>query len=106
MKRLLSCLFVVLLLFFLNKHIDTNIYAVSESDCLNKNLSDLNDGEKDECINIILPRIIAAYTPAHEKNKEELAGLRNQLSNLAKRISSIQTQLKESELILFFFLRT
>ena len=65
--------------------------AVSESDCLNK--TDLTLGEMDECINVILPRIINAYAPAQKKNKEELASLRKQLNDLEKRIAGISNQL-------------
>lgn len=41
-----------------------------------------------------IQRDIDALTPAHEKNKEELAALQKQLSDLNKRIASISTQLK------------
>ena len=41
-----------------------------------------------------IQRDIDALSPAHEKNKEELAALQKQLSDLNKRIASISTQLK------------
>jgi len=71
--------------------------AVSESDCLNKPVDELSQGEMDECINTILPKIAAAYAPAQEKNKQELASLKKQLDDLNKRIISISNQLKTKE---------
>jgi SpoIID/LytB domain protein len=71
--------------------------AVSESDCLNKSVSDLSSGEMEECITVILPRIAAAYAPAQEKNKTELANLKKQIDSLNQRITSISTQLKNIE---------
>lgn len=85
--------FILSLLFYLFS--SNKIFAVSESDCLNSN--SLNPGEMDECINTVLPRIIAAYTPAQEKNKQELSGLRSQLADLNKRITSLQNQLTKTE---------
>lgn len=73
----------------------TSTFAVSESDCLNR--SDLMPGEMDECINVVLPRILAAYAPAHEKNKQELVALKKRLGDLNKRIISISNQLKKTE---------
>jgi peptidoglycan hydrolase-like amidase len=72
--------------------------AVSESDCLNKNISELSQGEMDECINIILPRIASAYAPAQEKNKANLANLKKQIDNLNKRITSLSQELKNKEI--------
>lgn len=72
--------------------------AVSESDCLNKSVSELTQGEMDQCINEILPRIAAAYAPAQEKNKANLAGLKKQIDSLNSRINSLSTQLKNKEL--------
>lgn len=72
-------------------------YAVSESDCLNKSVSELTQGEMDDCLNVVLPRIASAYAPAQEKNKQDLATLRKQLSDLDKRIASISNQLKKTE---------
>ena len=42
-------------------------------------------------------REIDALSPAHEKNKEELAGLKKQLSDLTARINKISGQLKSLE---------
>lgn len=72
-------------------------FAVSESDCLNKSASELTQGEMDECLNVILPRIAAAYAPAQEKNKQDLANLRSQLNSLNSRIISISNELKNKE---------
>lgn len=72
----------------------TSVFAVSESDCLNKDISQLTPSEMDECINTILPRIASAYAPAQEKNKADLAGLNKQLSDLSSRITKMGSQLK------------
>lgn len=47
-----------------------------------------------DCLLDQIKRELDARTPAHEKNKEELAALQKQLSDLSKRIASISTQLK------------
>lgn len=72
-------------------------HAVSESDCLNKSVSELSQGDMDECINTILPRIAAAYAPAQEKNKANLANLKKQIDSLNGRVNSLSTQLKNKE---------
>lgn len=71
--------------------------AVSESDCLNKSVSELSQGDMDVCINEILPRIAAAYAPAQEKNKANLAGLKKQIDSLNSRIISISKELTSKE---------
>ncbi|MEK7472487.1 MAG: SpoIID/LytB domain-containing protein [Patescibacteria group bacterium] len=73
-------------------------YAVSESDCLNKSVSELSANDMNECINTILPRIASAYAPAQEKNKQNLANLKTQIDNLNKRISSLSQELKNKEI--------
>lgn len=75
----------------------TSVFAVSESECLNKSVSELKQGEMDECINVILPKIAAAYAPAQEKNKAQLASLKKQVDDLNKRIISLSSQLKSLE---------
>lgn len=72
--------------------------AVSESDCLNKSVSELSQGDMDECINTILPRIAAAYAPAQQKNKANLANLKKQIDSLNNRINSISQELKNKEI--------
>lgn len=72
--------------------------AVSESDCLNKNVSELSPDDMNVCINEILPRIVAAYAPAQEKNKQNLANLKTQIDNLNKRIISLSQELKNKEI--------
>jgi peptidoglycan hydrolase CwlO-like protein len=72
-------------------------FAVSESDCLNKSAKDLSPDERNECYDVILPRIAAAYAPAQQKNKEELANLKKQIDNLNQKITSILSQLKNLE---------
>jgi len=69
--------------------------AVSESDCLNS--TSLSPGDIDECVNVVLPRIISAYAPAQEKNKQDLANLRRQLNDIDRQIASIKNQLKKTE---------
>ncbi|MEK7113049.1 MAG: hypothetical protein AAB875_07105, partial [Patescibacteria group bacterium] len=44
-----------------------------------------------------IQREIDGLTPAHEKNKEELANLKKQLDDLKRRIASISSQLKKVE---------
>lgn len=88
---------LVLLLFSFLFLITTKVVAVSESDCLNKSVSDLTQSEMDECISVILPRIASAYAPAQEKNKAQLASLKKQIDSLSQRVISISTQLKSLE---------
>lgn len=90
---ILSSIFA-LTVFLLNT---TNIFAVTESDCLNKSPSQLTSSEMDECINVILPRIAAAYAPAQEKNKTDLANLKKQIDSLNQRVKSISSQLGRTE---------
>ncbi len=75
----------------------TSVFAQTESDCLNKRIEDLSDAEMDQCINVILPKIAAAYAPAQEKNKAQLASLKKQVDDLNKRIVSLSLQLKSLE---------
>ena len=75
----------------------SSIFAVSESDCLNKDPKIMTTDEQNECSQIILPRIAAAYAPAQQKNKEELANLKKQIDSLNQRIASILNQLKRTE---------
>jgi len=90
--------FIVLSLFlFCVFTLTKSVFAVSESDCLNKSASDLTTGEMDDCLNTILPRIAAAYAPAQEKNKQDLANLKTQLTSLNNRIVSISNELKAKE---------
>ena len=93
----IKAVFIVLLFIFTTWFFTTSISAVSESDCLNKSVAELSQSEMDECINVVLPRIAAAYAPAQEKNKAELAGLKKQLDLLNQRIVSISSQLKATE---------
>jgi hypothetical protein len=78
--------------------LESSVLAVSESDCLNKPASELTEGEMNECINVILPRIAAAYAPAQEKNKTELERLKKQIIDLNARIISFTNQLKKTEI--------
>jgi len=84
----LTTLFIFSIVSFKN-----NIYAVSETDCLNK--SQLSPTELDECINTVLPRVISSLTPAHENNKNELSNLNKQLQSLKSRITALSGQLDQ-----------
>ncbi len=95
-KGFLSVIFAIVFLGTMYFALNT-AYAVSESDCLNKNPSDLSPDDLNECINNILPRITAAYAPAQQKNKEDLANLNKQLSDLSARITKFSAQLKSLE---------
>ena len=97
MSRFLK-LFVVLFIFLSTLYfVLSTALAVTESDCLNKSISELSQGEMDECINTILPRIAAAYAPAQEKNKANLANLKKQIDSLNARIISISKELLNKE---------
>ncbi len=75
----------------------SGVFAVTESDCLNKSVSELTQGDMDVCINEILPRIASAYAPAQEKNKANLANLKKQIDSLNSRIISISKELGVKE---------
>lgn len=85
-KRLLFYAFVISTFVFLSSHPSS-----AEPDCNNPGLGDL-----DYCIEKIQQEI-DALKPAHEYNKKELAGLREQLASLEKRIAAVSSQLKEVE---------
>lgn len=65
----------------------------AEPDC---NSTTISVGDADYCIQQ-LQKEIDARLPAHEKNKEDLAGLRKQISDISKKITNIQSQLKKFE---------
>jgi peptidoglycan hydrolase-like amidase len=92
LKKTKTILFI-LLTFAIYFFAFTPTFAVSESDCLNKDPSQMSTGDMDECINTILPKILSAYAPAQEKNKQDLAALNKQLADLNARISSLGKQL-------------
>lgn len=94
-KHFLTTLF--LLLFVTPVVLRSEIFAVTESDCLNKSVSELSSGDMDVCINEILPKIAAAYAPAQEKNKANLANLKKQIDSLNSRIISISKELTSKE---------
>jgi len=87
--------FVLVLLF--SFFVVTKVSAVTEDDCLNKDPKTLNVGDQNDCINNVIPGIIAKYAPAQEANKKNLAGLQSQLSNLNSQIIAIGAQLKKFE---------
>lgn len=92
-----KALLIIVLFILVGWFFTTSILAVTESDCLNKSVSELTPDEMNECINTILPRIAAAYAPAQEKNKTDLANLKKQITSLNQRITSISNQLKTTE---------
>ena len=82
-------LFLVLLLFTFSLLHFTLVRAEPNCD----STTGLSSGELQFCIDKI-GRDIAALSPAHEKNKQELSGLNKQLTDINKRISNISLQLK------------
>lgn len=94
-SKILAIIAVLMSLFVLYKNESQfTVLAVSESDCLNR--TNLSIGEMDECRDVVLPRMIAAYTPAQEKNKQDLAKLQKQLADINKVIANIKNQLKKA----------
>ncbi len=83
-KRL--ALVSLLVFLFLGHKLSTNFYPLpaQAQDC----------GTDLQCQIDQIQKEIDALTPAHEKNKEELANLKRQLSDLNKKIASISIQLK------------
>lgn len=73
------------------------VFAVSESDCLNNDPKTMSAGDREECINTIIPAIIAKYAPAQAQNKKDLAGLQTQLAGLNSKIQAISAQLNKFE---------
>ncbi len=97
--KFLKSIFIFSLFFLCTMYfVLSTVSAVSESDCLNKSVSELTSGEMDQCINEILPKIAAAYAPAQEKNKANLANMKNQIASLNKRVASLSDQLKNKEI--------
>lgn len=74
-----------------------NTRAISDLECLSKPIANLDQGEMQYCLEHGLPNIAAAYTPAQEKNKQDLADLKSQLDSLNKRIVSLSNELKNKE---------
>lgn len=95
--KFLFVLFLLIAFSIYHLAFSISVTAVTESDCLNKSVSELSQGEMDECINTILPRIAAAYAPAQEKNKANLANLKKQIDSLNSRIISISKELTSKE---------
>lgn len=96
-RKLLTNISIILFTVVITLFSTNYSQAVSESDCLNKSVSELSQGEMDECINVILPRIASSYAPAQEKNKAELANLKKQIDSLNVRINSISKELVNKE---------
>lgn len=70
------------------------VFLAAASIYLTKNTKAQDCGADLDCQISQIQREIDALSPAHEKNKGDLAALQKQLSDLNKRISSISTQLK------------
>lgn len=97
MTKKINIIISIFLFFLIVTLTAISVQAVSESDCLNKSVSELSQGDMDVCINEILPRIAAAYAPAQEKNKANLANLKKQIDSLNSRIITISKELSSKE---------
>jgi peptidoglycan hydrolase CwlO-like protein len=83
----LSLLLVLVLLFFSTIFLSNSSLTSAEPNCDNP-----APGDYDYCYQKIQQEI-DALKPAHEYNKQELAGLKTQLISLNKRISALSSQL-------------
>jgi len=88
MKKYISDLLLISLLFFFSFFFLKSFGFVSAQTCPPTDY---------DCQIREIQREIDARLPAHEKNKEDLAGLRKQLSDISKKITNIQLQLKKFE---------
>jgi peptidoglycan hydrolase-like amidase len=88
MKKYISDLLLISLLFFFGFFFMKSFGFVSAQTC---------PATDYDCQISEIQREIDARLPAHEKNKEDLAGLRKQLSDISKKITNIQLQLKKFE---------
>jgi len=75
----------------------TIVFAVTADDCLNKNISDLSQGDQDWCYNTCIPQLIAPIQTANATNQQNLNALQKQLSSISARISSFLNQLKKTQ---------
>ena len=88
MKKLFTDLLFVLLLLFSSFIFLKSVGFISAEGCASSDY---------DCQISEIQREIDARLPAHEKNKEDLAGLRTQISEISKKITNIQSQLKKFE---------
>lgn len=89
MKKYFSNLLFIFLLFFSLFVFLKSVGFISAQSCASSDY---------DCQITEIQREIDARLPAHEKNKEDLAGLRKQISDISKKITNIQSQLKRFEL--------
>lgn len=87
-KRLGTVLVLLFAALFITQYSLSNIVR-AEPDCNNPNF-----GEIDYCLQKIQGEI-NALSPAQQKNKQDLAGLRKQLSDLSARITNMSNQVKK-----------
>ncbi len=94
MKKLTCCFIVLIILLLMSLCSNILIFRSFAASC---NTSDCSSPE--ECQRKIqeCQEILAAYTPAQTKNKEQLAVLEKQISNLEKLIKTAEGQLKKLE---------
>jgi peptidoglycan hydrolase CwlO-like protein len=88
MKKYFTDLLFIILLFFSLFLFLKSVGFISAQSCASSDY---------DCQIAEIQREIDARLPAQEKNKEDLAGLRKQLTDISKKITSIQLQLKKFE---------
>lgn len=89
MKKILSNLIFIFLFFFSLLLLLKSVGFISAQSCATSDY---------DCQIAEIQREIDARLPAQEKNKEDLAGLRKQITDISKKITNIQSQLKKFEL--------
>lgn len=87
-------IFFIIVLLLLTVLIPKTIYAITLDECQSKSINDLTSGDRDWCLTVGFPQIINSLAPAQQKNKQDLAGLQNQLAGINQKISEITNQLK------------
>lgn len=75
----------------------TSVLAVTAADCLNKNASDLSQGDLDWCLQVGFSQLIAPIQSANEKNKQNLQALQDQLNKINQKLASYKVQLDKNQ---------
>ncbi len=96
LKFILFFLVLLAISFSLGKKVGS-VFAITLDECQNKNVNDLSPGDRDWCLNVGFPQIINSLAPAQAKNKQNLAGLQNELVNLKAKVAGMTNQLKTFE---------
>lgn len=86
-KRVIVGVLFVFALFLAYSKIHGSIFITNAQDC----------GSDLDCQITQIQSLIDTYAPAQAKNKQDLANLQNQLSDLTKKLANIQSQLKKAE---------